>query len=115
MNHYYLYNELKERRGAPVANYLPGQQAGEEGTFVNVAGVGIMATTDKPEEAERFLRPASQGTLATRVWTGASQGLYAQAAPAVLLLLAVTVALRWPLYREGSGRRALAASGMAPG
>ncbi len=56
VNHYYLYNEFKQRPGAPVANYFPGQGPGGEGTFVNVAGVGILAGTDQPEAAERFAR-----------------------------------------------------------
>ncbi|HEX2064577.1 MAG TPA: iron ABC transporter substrate-binding protein [Acidimicrobiales bacterium] len=56
VNHYYLYNEFKERPGAPVANFYPGQGPGGEGTFVNVAGVAILAGTDEPEAAERFVR-----------------------------------------------------------
>ncbi len=56
VNHYYLYNEFKERPGAPVANHFPGQAPGGEGTFVNVAGVGILAGTDQAEAARRFVR-----------------------------------------------------------
>ncbi|HEX2185581.1 MAG TPA: extracellular solute-binding protein, partial [Chloroflexota bacterium] len=56
VNHYYLYNEFKERPGAPVANYFPGQDPGGEGTFVNVAGVGILSATDNRAGAERFAR-----------------------------------------------------------
>ena len=56
VNHYYLYNEFKERPGAPVANHFPGQGPGGEGTFVNVAGVGIVAGTDQGEAAQRFVR-----------------------------------------------------------
>lgn len=56
VNHYYLYNEFKERPDAPVANFYPGQQAGGEGTFVNVAGVGILATSKRTASAERFAR-----------------------------------------------------------
>lgn len=55
-NHYYLYNEFKERPGAPVANFFPGQEEGGEGTFVNVAGVAVLANTDKVAAAERFVR-----------------------------------------------------------
>jgi iron(III) transport system substrate-binding protein len=55
-NHYYLYNEFKERPRAPVANHFPGQQPGGEGTFVNVAGVGILARSDQGPAAERFVR-----------------------------------------------------------
>ena len=56
VNHYYLYNEFKQRPDAPVANHFPGQDPGGEGTFVNVSGVGILAGTDQPEAAERFVR-----------------------------------------------------------
>ena len=56
VNHYYLYNEFKERPGAAVANHFPGQEPGGEGTFVNVAGAGIIAGTDQAEAADRFVR-----------------------------------------------------------
>ncbi len=56
VNHYYLYNEFKERPGAPVANHFPGQGPGGEGTFVNVAGGAIVAGTDQDEAARRFVR-----------------------------------------------------------
>ena len=56
VNHYYLYNEFKERPDAPVANHYPGQQEGGEGTFVNVAGVAVLANTDRAAAAERFVR-----------------------------------------------------------
>jgi iron(III) transport system substrate-binding protein len=56
VNHYYLYNEFKERPRSPVANHFPGQEAGGEGTFVNVAGVGIIEGTDNADAAERFVR-----------------------------------------------------------
>ena len=56
VNHYYLYGEFKERPDAPVANFYPGQDDGGEGTFVNVAGVAVLADSDRPEEAERFVR-----------------------------------------------------------
>ncbi|MGH9154733.1 MAG: iron ABC transporter substrate-binding protein [Acidimicrobiales bacterium] len=56
VNHYYLYNEFKERPGAPVANYYPGQAPGGEGTLVNVAGAGILATSDRMPDAQRFVQ-----------------------------------------------------------
>lgn len=56
VNHYYLYNEFKERPGTPVANHFPGQGPGGEGTFVNVAGIAIVAGTDQNEAAQRFVR-----------------------------------------------------------
>ena len=55
VNHYYLYNEFKSNADAPVANHYPGQEAGGEGTFVNIAGVGIIAGTDQSEDARRFV------------------------------------------------------------
>jgi iron(III) transport system substrate-binding protein len=55
VNHYYLYNEFKERADAPVANFFPGQQPGGEGTFINVSGVGILARSGKAAQARRFV------------------------------------------------------------
>lgn len=54
VNHYYLYSEFEERPDLPVANFYPGQRSGE-GTFVNVAGVGILNGTDQREAAEAFV------------------------------------------------------------
>ena len=54
VNHYYLYNEFKQRPGSPVANHFPGQKAGGEGTFVNVAGVGILRGTNEQAAARRL-------------------------------------------------------------
>ena len=54
VNHYYLYNEFKERPDAPVANHFPGQGQGGEGTLVNVSGVGILARSERQEAARRF-------------------------------------------------------------
>ena len=51
VNHYYLYGEFKSRPDAPVANFFPGQQGGGEGTFINVAGIGIPASSDMRDEA----------------------------------------------------------------
>ncbi len=56
VNHYYLYNEFKERPESAVANHFPGQEPGGEGTFVNIAGAGIIAGTDQAEAADRFVR-----------------------------------------------------------
>jgi iron(III) transport system substrate-binding protein len=55
VNHYYLYGEFKERPDAPVANFYPGQGADGEGTFINVAGVGILENTDKVEQANQLV------------------------------------------------------------
>ncbi|MDP9387477.1 MAG: iron ABC transporter substrate-binding protein [Actinomycetota bacterium] len=56
VNHYYLYNEFKERPDAPVANHYPGQDEGGEGTFVNVSGVAVLDNTDQVDAAERLVR-----------------------------------------------------------
>lgn len=55
VNHYYLYNEFKERPGAPVANFYPGQKSGE-GTFINVTGAGVIKGTKRQAQAEAFVR-----------------------------------------------------------
>ena len=55
VNHYYLYNHFKQRPGVPLANHYPGQQPGGEGTFVNVAGLGILENTDEPDAARRLV------------------------------------------------------------
>lgn len=55
VNHYYLYSEFEERPDLPVANFFPGQRAGGPGTFVNVAGIGILDGTSKRESADRLV------------------------------------------------------------
>lgn len=55
VNHYYLHNEFEQRPGSPVANHYPGQEEGGEGTFVNVAGVGVLAGSADDEDARRFV------------------------------------------------------------
>ena len=57
VNHYYLYAELRERGDdAPVANHFPGQKPGGEGTFVNVAGAGIVKGTDQLDAGQELVR-----------------------------------------------------------
>lgn len=76
----------------------------------------VFLTAMKELPATLLLQPAGYETLATRVWTGASQGLYAQAAPAALGLVVVSGALLWPLQGRASGRRAVeAVPEVAPG
>ena len=53
VNHYYLFQFLKENPDFPAANYYP--RAGGIGTMVNVAGVGIVNTADNQEAAEAFV------------------------------------------------------------
>lgn len=55
VNHYYLYNEFKQRPGSTVANFYPGQQPGGEGTFVNVSGLGILRGTDRAADAGKLV------------------------------------------------------------
>jgi len=68
INHYYLYQLRKETGGnVNAANYfLPG---GDPGALVNVAGVGILDSSDSRDEAEKFvswlLTEASQQYFAT--------------------------------------------------
>ena len=56
VNHYYLYSEFRERPDVHVANFYPGQEEGGEGTFVNVAGVAVLANTDRSAAADEFVR-----------------------------------------------------------
>lgn len=62
VNHYYLFRFLAEDPDFPAANYY--LRSGDVGAMVNVAGVGIIDTTDNLEAAEAFveflLRESSQ-------------------------------------------------------
>ena len=74
-----------------------------KGLLAGAALVFLTAMKELP--ATLLLRPAGRDTLAIRVWTGASEGLYAQAAPAALLLVAVSALVLWPMRQEMVGRR----------
>ena len=51
-NHYYLYTMEKEQGTTLAAkNYIP-----PKGTLVNVAGVGILRTSRKPEQAQKLVQ-----------------------------------------------------------
>jgi iron(III) transport system substrate-binding protein len=68
VNHYYLFQFLQEQgEDFPARNYYP--RAGDAGALVNVAGVGILNTTDNRQAAEAFvnflLRPSSQEYFST--------------------------------------------------
>jgi iron(III) transport system substrate-binding protein len=53
VNHYYIYQYNQEDPGFPVANaFLDG---GDVGSLVNVAGAGVLTTTDQPAAAEGFV------------------------------------------------------------
>ncbi|MGQ0521851.1 MAG: ABC transporter permease [Actinomycetota bacterium] len=67
-------------------------------------GALVFLTAMKELPATLLLRPAGTETLAVRVWTGASEGLYAQAAPAALLVVAVSALALWPLRPGKMGR-----------
>ena len=54
VNHYYLYSEFEERPDLPVANFYPGQKSGA-GTFVNVAGIGILEGTEEADDARKLV------------------------------------------------------------
>jgi iron(III) transport system substrate-binding protein len=53
VNHYYLYGLLEEQPDAPVANHY--LTAGDPGALVNVAGVGILRTTDRADMAQQLV------------------------------------------------------------
>ncbi len=53
VNHYYLFRLLAENPDAPVANYyLPGDDIGN---LINVAGAGIVASSDSKPLAQQFI------------------------------------------------------------
>jgi len=58
--------------------------------------------------ATLLLRPAGFETLPVRIWTAASEGFYAQAAPAALLLVGLSIPLLIWLHREGGPERSRA-------
>lgn len=53
VNHYYLYQLIEEEPDAPVANHY--LRRGDPGALVNAAGVGIVASSDDREAAQRFV------------------------------------------------------------
>ena len=64
------------------------------------AGGGLVFLTAMKElPATLLLRPPGSDTLATRVWTGAAEGFYRQAAPAALLLVVVSALALGPAVR----------------
>jgi iron(III) transport system substrate-binding protein len=53
VNHYYLYRARDENPDVPVVNYyFPG---GDPGALVNIAGAGIVSTSDQKGLAQRFI------------------------------------------------------------
>lgn len=53
VNHYYLYAFLADNPDFPVRNYY--FPAGDPGVLVNVAGAGLLDTSDQPGLAQRFI------------------------------------------------------------
>lgn len=53
VNHYYLFQFLAEQGDFPVRNHFFSDA--DLGSFVNVAGAGILGTTDQPGEAQAFV------------------------------------------------------------
>lgn len=54
-NHYYWYNMAQERGEDDMRARVRYMAQGDPGALVNVAGVGILATTDRPEDADRLV------------------------------------------------------------
>lgn len=54
VNHYYLYELKRETPGLAVRNHFP--RAGDPGSLVNAAGVGVLRTSERPANARRFVR-----------------------------------------------------------
>ena len=54
VNHYYKYEIEAEEGELPVENHF--FEAGDVGSLVNVAGVGILANADNTQQAEAFVR-----------------------------------------------------------
>jgi iron(III) transport system substrate-binding protein len=65
INHYYVAEAKKEDPNYPVDVYFP---PGDIGSMINVAGVGVLESSDHQDEALAFVRelltPASQRYLA---------------------------------------------------
>lgn len=54
VNHYYLLGFLAENPDFPARNYF--SRSGDVGTMINIAGVGIVDTSDNRDAAEAFVR-----------------------------------------------------------
>ena len=53
-NHYYLYRRIAEDPAYPVANKY--YTDGDPGALVNIAGAGVLTTSDCPDEAQELIR-----------------------------------------------------------
>ncbi|MEE2034901.1 iron ABC transporter substrate-binding protein [Rhodococcus chondri] len=67
-NHYYWYGLAEERGAENLAVQIHYFAPGDPGALVNIAGAGVLATTDRTEQAEQFvaalLSPESQAYFA---------------------------------------------------
>ena len=70
VNHYYLYRFLAENPDYPAANKF--YAADDPGSLVNIAGAGVLATTDEEAGAlaliEFLLSPTAQAYFATETF-----------------------------------------------
>ncbi len=70
INHYYLYPFLNENPDLPVAHHF--FPAGDPGSLINVAGAGVLSTSDQPGLAQRLvlylLGNAAQAYFATATY-----------------------------------------------
>jgi iron(III) transport system substrate-binding protein len=70
VNHYYLYEVAAEEGDIPVANHFFSN--GDPGALVNVAGVGVLRSTEHGDAAERFveylLSSTAQSYFAEEIW-----------------------------------------------
>lgn len=53
VNHYYMFRALEEFPDAPLANYM--FPSGDSGNLVNIAGVGMLASSDAKPLAQQFV------------------------------------------------------------
>ena len=70
VNHYYLYRFLAEDENYPAANKF--YTDGDPGALINIAGAGVLATTDAPDAAmalmEYLLSPEAQAYFAEQTF-----------------------------------------------
>ena len=70
VNHYYKFEVEAEDGSLPIANHY--FESGDPGSFVNTAGVGILASADHDEAARTFVDfvtgEAGQSWVATETW-----------------------------------------------
>jgi len=69
-NHYYMFGILADNPEAPLAHYF--FPANDPGSLINVAGAGVLTTSDQPEEAQQFisflLSPVAQQYFTTQTY-----------------------------------------------